>query len=64
MTQGGQGRFVVPPIYDDLSDQGQGYFQFEFRCPECDYAVKTSTQAHASCAPRRPRLWNQSAQLK
>ncbi len=44
MSQAGQGRFVVPPIYEDCSDQGQGYFQFEFRCPECDYAVKTSTQ--------------------
>ena len=44
MSQAGQGRFVVPPIYEDCSDQGEGYFQFEFRCPECDYAVKTNTQ--------------------
>lgn len=44
MSQGGQGRFVVPPIYNDHSDQGQGYFQFQFRCPECDYEVMTNTQ--------------------
>lgn len=44
MSQSGQGRFIVPPIYSDYSNQGEGYFQFEFRCPECDYAVKTSTQ--------------------
>jgi len=40
----GQGRFIVPPIYQDHSDQGQGYFQFSFHCPECDYSVMTSTQ--------------------
>ncbi len=44
MTQGGQGRFVVPPIYSDHSSQGEGYFQFQFRCPECDYEVMTNTQ--------------------
>ena len=39
-----QGRFIVPPIYQDHSDQGRGYFQFSFHCPQCDYSVMTSTQ--------------------
>jgi len=43
-----QGRFIVPPIYQDHSDQGRGYFQFSFHCPECDYATMTSTQRSAT----------------
>ncbi len=49
----GQGRFVVPPIYDDHSDQGRGYFQFSFRCPECNYEVMTSTQRSTTATATR-----------
>jgi len=49
----GQGRFVVPPIYDDHSDQGRGYFQFSFRCPECNYEVMTCTQRSTTATATR-----------
>ena len=49
----GQGRFVVPPIYDDHSDQGRGFFQFSFHCPECNYEVMTSTQRSSTATATR-----------
>src|SRR5207237_7602284 len=37
MTQ----RYVVPNIYQDISDQSQGYFAFRFCCQECYWSVDT-----------------------
>lgn len=48
-----QGRFIVPPIYQDHSDQGRGYFQFSFHCPQCDYSVMTSTQRSSTATATR-----------
>jgi hypothetical protein len=48
-----QGRFIVPPIYQDHSDQGRGYFQFSFHCPECDYSVMTNTQRSTTATATR-----------
>lgn len=33
--------YVVPNIYQDISDQGQGYFAFRFTCQECYWSVDT-----------------------
>ena len=35
MTQ----RYVVPNIYQDISNQSQGYFAFRFSCQECYWSV-------------------------
>lgn len=48
-----QGRFIVPPIYQDHSDQGRGFFQFSFHCPECDYSVMTNTQRSTTATATR-----------
>jgi len=37
MTQ----RYVVPNIYQDISNQSQGYFAFRFVCEQCSWAVDT-----------------------
>lgn len=37
MTQ----NYIVPNIYQDMSDQSQGYFAFRFACQECYWAVDT-----------------------
>ncbi len=37
MTQ----NYVVPNIYQDMSNQSQGYFAFRFACQECYWAVDT-----------------------
>jgi Double zinc ribbon len=37
MTQ----RYVVPNIYQDISNQSQGYFAFRFSCQECYWSVDT-----------------------
>ena len=34
-------RYVVPSIYQDISDQSQGYFAFRFTCQECYWSVDT-----------------------
>ena len=34
-------RYVVPSIYQDYSNQSQGYFAFRFTCQECNWAVDT-----------------------
>ncbi len=34
-------RYVVPNIYQDISDQSQGYFAFRFCCQECYWSVDT-----------------------
>lgn len=34
-------QFVVPSIYDDMSNQSQGYFAFRFTCQECRWSVKS-----------------------
>ncbi len=34
-------RYVVPSIYQDSSNQSQGYFAFRFTCQECNWAVDT-----------------------
>jgi hypothetical protein len=34
-------RYVVPNIYQDISDQSQGYFAFRFTCQECYWSVDT-----------------------
>ena len=34
-------RYVVPNIYQDISNQGQGYFAFRFTCQECYWSVDT-----------------------
>ena len=33
--------YVVPNIYQDISNQSQGYFAFRFACQECGWAVDT-----------------------
>lgn len=33
--------YVVPNIYQDISDQSQGYFAFRFTCQECNWSVDT-----------------------
>lgn len=37
MTQ----NYIVPNIYQDISDQSQGYFAFRFACQQCYWAVDT-----------------------
>lgn len=37
MTQ----RYIVPNIYQDISNQSQGYFAFRFTCQECYWSVDT-----------------------
>jgi Double zinc ribbon len=34
--------YVVPSIYQDISNQAQGYFAFRFTCQECYWAVDTT----------------------
>jgi hypothetical protein len=34
--------FVVPNIYQDMSDQSQGYFAFRFTCQICNWSVDTT----------------------
>ncbi|HLI68975.1 MAG TPA: zinc ribbon domain-containing protein [Ktedonobacteraceae bacterium] len=34
--------YIVPNIYQDMSNQGQGYFAFQFRCPICSWSIETS----------------------
>lgn len=34
--------YVVPSIYEDISNQGQGYFAFQFHCPICSRSIDTS----------------------
>ncbi len=33
--------YVVPSIYQDISNQYQGYFAFRFACEQCSWAVDT-----------------------
>lgn len=35
-------QYVVPNIYQDISDQSQGYFAFRFCCQHCGWAVETT----------------------
>src|SRR5260370_8713321 len=35
-------RYIVPSIYQDISNQGQGYFAFRFTCQECSWSVDTT----------------------
>lgn len=34
--------YVVPNIYQDISDQSQGYFAFRFTCHICNWSVDTT----------------------
>lgn len=34
-------QYVVPNIYQDMSNQSQGYFAFRFVCQQCGWAVDT-----------------------
>jgi Double zinc ribbon len=34
--------YVVPRIYEDLSDQAQGYFAFRFTCQICAWSIDTT----------------------
>jgi len=34
--------YVVPNIYSDRSNQGQGYFAFEFYCQICHWTIETT----------------------
>jgi hypothetical protein len=34
-------RYVVPRIYEDLSNQSQGYFAFRFVCQQCYWSIDT-----------------------
>ena len=34
-------RYVVPSIYQDISNQSQGYFAFRFTCQQCYWSVDT-----------------------
>ena len=33
--------YVVPNIYQDMSDQNQGYFAFRFVCQHCSWQIDT-----------------------
>lgn len=33
--------YVVPNIYQDMSNQGQGFFAFRFHCPICSWSIDT-----------------------
>jgi len=39
-----QQRFVVPRIYNDMSSESEGYFQFSFYCPICGDTLETPPQ--------------------
>jgi len=34
--------YVVPNIYQDMSNQGQGYFAFRFSCQICHWTIETT----------------------
>jgi hypothetical protein len=34
-------QYIVPSIYTDISDQGQGYFAFRFTCRHCYWEIET-----------------------
>jgi len=34
--------FIVPSIYQDISNQSQGYFAFRFTCQECYWSIDTT----------------------
>lgn len=34
--------YVVPSIYQDMSNQSQGYFAFRFSCPSCSWTIDTN----------------------
>jgi hypothetical protein len=36
------GNYVVPNIYQDISNQGQGYFAFRFTCQICRWSTDTT----------------------
>ncbi len=36
-------QYVVPSIYEDMSNQSQGYFAFRFTCQECRWSVESPT---------------------
>ena len=36
------GNYVVPNIYQDISNQGQGYFAFRFTCQICYWSIDTT----------------------
>lgn len=36
------GNYVVPSIYQDISNQGQGYFAFRFTCQICYWSIDTT----------------------
>lgn len=38
------GQYVVPRIYQDISNQSQGYFAFRFTCEICGWSVDTTPQ--------------------
>ncbi len=33
--------YIVPNIYQDMSDQNQGYFAFRFICQQCRWQIDT-----------------------
>ncbi len=35
-------QYVVPNIYQDISNQSQGYFAFRFQCQQCQWSVDTT----------------------
>jgi hypothetical protein len=37
-------QYIVPNIYQDISDQSQGYFAFRFSCQHCGWAIETTPQ--------------------
>jgi hypothetical protein len=37
-------QYIVPNIYQDISDQSQGYFAFRFACQHCGWAIETAPQ--------------------
>ncbi len=34
--------YIVPSIYEDISNQSQGYFAFRFTCQECNWSVDST----------------------
>ncbi len=36
------GNYVVPAIYQDISNQSQGYFAFRFTCQSCSWSTDTT----------------------
>ena len=47
--------YIVPNIYQDISNQSQGYFAFRFTCQECYWSLIQRLFVRQSVSPQM--LW-------